>query len=261
MIKTTPLASPWTWAVPLVGLLLFILIGLSGLNHALFLTMNHWLFLKPEAIWINVTLFGDAGMVLVLALPFVGRRPDLIGSGLLAGVIAAVVVNAAKEFFLIDRPPAVLAVEQFHQLGNRFGGTSFPSGHTAAIFVFAGIFALLPFPNRLRVGVLLFAALVGISRIAVGAHWPMDVTAGLVVGWASAFVGVQLVKWLRGEYVWAQRGAALFLIFTVYYLIFLHHDGDRQARLLEISVPLLCLALALPGIIRLFRPGTRDSVA
>lgn len=255
MIKTTPLASLWTWAVPLIGLLLLISIRLSGLNHALFLAMNHWLFLKPEAIWINVTLFGDAGMVLVLALPFVGRRPDLIWSGLLAGIIAAVVVNAAKDFFLIDRPPAVLAVEQFHQLGHRFGNASFPSGHTAAIFVFAGIFALLPFPNRLRIGVLLFAALVGLSRIAVGAHWPMDVAAGMVVGWGSAFVGVRLAGCLRAEHVWVQRGAALFLMFAVYYLIFLHHDGDRQARFLEITVPLLCLALALPGIMRLFRPG------
>ncbi len=256
MIKTTSLASPWTWAVPLIGLLLFMLISFSGLNQALFLIVNHSLFLKSEAIWINVTLFGDAGMVLVLVLPFVGRRPDLIGSGVLAGLIAAVVVNAAKEFFLVDRPPTVLAVEQFHQLGNRFGGTSFPSGHTAAIFVFAGIFALLPFPNRLRIAVLLFAALVGISRIAVGAHWPADVAVGMTVGWISAFIGVQLARWLHVEHRWLQRGAALLLIFTVYYLIFLHHDGDRQARLLEITVPLLCLALALPGIIRLFRPGT-----
>lgn len=256
MIKTTPLASPWTWAVPLTGLLLFMLIRFSGLNHALFLAMNHGLFLRPEAIWINVTLFGDAGMVLVLVLPFVGRRPDLVWSGLLAGILAAVVVNAAKTFFLIDRPPTVLAVEQFHQLGNRFGGTSFPSGHTTAIFVLAGIMALLPFPNRLRIGVLLFATLVGISRIAVGAHWPEDIAAGIVVGWGSAFVGVRLAKWSHGEHIWVQRSAALLLIFTVYYLVFLHHDGDRQARLLEISVPLLCLALALPSIIRLFRPGT-----
>lgn len=255
MIKTTPLASPWTWAVPLTGLFLFALIRLSGVNQELFLIMNHGLFLKPGDIWINVTLFGDAGMVLVLVLPFVGRRPDLIWSGLLAGVIAAVVVNAAKEFFLIDRPPTVLAVDQFHQLGHRFGGTSFPSGHTAAVFVFAGVFAMLPFPNRWRIGALLFAALVGLSRIAVGAHWPADVAIGMVVGWSSAFIGVQLAKWLPGEHVGVQRGAAILLIFTVYYLIFLHHDGDKQARLLEITVPLVCLTLALPGIIRLFRPA------
>lgn len=257
MIKTTPLASPWTWAVPLTGLLLFTLIKLSGMNQTLFLLMNHGLFLKPEAVWINVTLFGDAGMVMVLVLPFVNRRPDLIWSGVLAGIIAAVVVNEAKDFFMLARPPAVLAAEQFHQLGHRFTGASFPSGHTAAIFVFAGIFALLPFPNRLRVGVLLFAILVGLSRIAVGAHWPADVTMGLAVGWCSAFAGVQLSKWWHGEHIWVQRSAALLLIFTAYYLIFLHHDGDQQARLLEISIPLLCLAFALPGIIRLFRPARR----
>ncbi len=255
MIKKTSLTSPWTWAVPLTGLLLFTLIQLGGMNQTLFLFLNHGLFLKPDDIWINITLFGDAGMVLVLVLPFIGRRPDLLWSGLLAGIIAAVVVSQAKVFFQVERPPTVLAAEQFHQLGHRFGGHSFPSGHTAAIFVLAGIFAFLPFPNRLRIGVLLFAVLVGLSRIAVGAHWPADVMMGLVVGWCSAFAGVQLAKWVPGENVWVQRGVAILLIFTAYYLVFLHHDGDKQARLLEISIPILCLAFALPGIIRIFRPA------
>jgi membrane-associated phospholipid phosphatase len=256
MHRIMPLKSAWTWAVPLAGLVLLAGIGLSGTNQRLFLFLNHLLYLKPAALWLNVTLFGDAGMLMVLVLPFIGRRPDLIWNALLSAVITTLLVNGGKEFFLLDRPPNVLAADQFHQIGNMFSATSFPSGHTAAAFTLAGVVALLPFSNRARLGMLLFAMLIGLSRIAVGAHWPMDVAAGMVVGWVAALLGVHLARYIPGEGVWVQRAAALLLVTTVYYLVFVHQTGDKEARVLEIAVPLLCLGLALPGLVRLFRPGT-----
>ena len=259
MIRITPLTSPWTWAVPLAGLILLLVIGLTGTNQSLFLFLNDLLYLEPAGLWLNITLFGDGGMIMVLVLPFIGRRPDLIWSGILAALLTTLLVNGGKEFFLLDRPPNVLAAGSFHQIGNVFGATSFPSGHTAAAFTLAGVVALLPFPDRVRVGVLLFAILIGLSRIAIGAHWPMDVAAGMVVGWVAALLGVYLARRIPGEGVWVQRVAALLLVTTVYYLVIVHQSGDREARLLEIIVPLVCLGLALPGLVRLFRPGTAQA--
>ena len=254
MIRYAPLSSPWTWAVPMAGLLLMAVIGATGSNRELFLWLNAQLqFSKP--FWLNVTLFGDAGMVMVLVLPLVGRRPDIIWAGLLAGIVAALLVNGGKEFFQVPRPPAVLPADSFHQLGNRFGATAFPSGHTAAAFALAGVLALLPGRSAVRWLAIAAASLIGLSRIAVGAHWPLDVAAGMLTGWTAAIVGVRLAARLPGENRWLQRAAAGLLVFTVYYLVVLHKDGDPEARLLEIAVPLLCLALALPGLTRLFRPG------
>jgi len=240
--------------VPLAGLLLMSLIGLGGSNRELFLWLNEHLQFS-KFFWLNVTLFGDAGMVMILVLPLVGRRPDIIWAGLLAGIVAALLVNGGKEFFQIPRPPAVLPADAFHQLGNRFGATAFPSGHTAAAFALAGVLGLLPISRTVRWLAIAAAVLVGISRIAVGAHWPLDVAAGMLTGWLSAFIGVHLARIVPGEHRWVQRGAAALLVFTVYYLVVLHQSGDREARLLEIVVPLLSLALALPGLKRLFRPG------
>lgn len=256
MSRITPLKSAWTWAIPLTGLVLLLGIIVSDTNQRLFLFINHLLYLEPAALWLNITLFGDAGMIMVLVLPFIGRRPDLIWSALLAAVITTLLVNGGKEFFLLDRPPHVLTADQFHQIGNVFSAASFPSGHTAAAFTLAGVVALLPFSNRVRVGVLIYAALIGLSRIAIGAHWPMDVTAGMVVGWSAALLGVHLACRIPGEGKWPQRATALLLVTTVYYLVFVHQAGDKEARVLEITVPLLCLGLALPGLVRLFRPGT-----
>ncbi|CAK7258484.1 Membrane-associated phospholipid phosphatase [Shinella sp. WSC3-e] len=61
---------------------------------------------------------------------------------------------------------------------------SFPSGHSAAAGSFFGAFSMLA--PRLRPLFLLGALAIGISRVIVGAHYPSDVAAGLLLGlWAA----------------------------------------------------------------------------
>ncbi len=68
--------------------------------------------------------------------------------------------------------------------------SSFPSGHSAAVGAFFGAFSMLV--PRLRPLFLLGALVIGLSRIIVGAHYPSDVAAGMLLGlWtaiATAFV-------------------------------------------------------------------------
>ena len=58
--------------------------------------------------------------------------------------------------------------------------TSFPSGHTVTAFALATAFSFL-YP-RLRVPAFLGAAMIGISRVVLTAHYLSDVIAGAVVG-------------------------------------------------------------------------------
>lgn len=64
----------------------------------------------------------------------------------------------------------------------------FPSGHTSRAFALAAIMAKL-YP-RWRVPLYCGAALIGFSRVYVGAHYPTDVIAGAILGTA-----VSLAYW------------------------------------------------------------------
>jgi undecaprenyl-diphosphatase len=64
------------------------------------------------------------------------------------------------------------------------GGYSFPSMHTALTVAVA--VSVLVHHRRLGLLLLLFALLVGISRIYVGVHYPVDVLVGGLIGWALA---------------------------------------------------------------------------
>ena len=76
---------------------------------------------------------------------------------------------------------------------------SFPSGHTTAAFVVAGVYALVLQRDRLTALLFSLALLAVFSRIAVGAHWPMDVFAGAGSGVVFGVGGLEIGGTLAWE--------------------------------------------------------------
>ncbi|WP_426231395.1 phosphatase PAP2 family protein [Pararhizobium sp. DWP3-4] len=102
---------------------------------------------------------------------------------------ASIVVHLAK--LVIGRArPELFAEYGAHSLsffsGHDWVFQSFPSGHSAAVGSFFGAFSMLA--PRLRIVFVLGALAIGISRIVVGAHYPSDVAAGLLVGLWTALM-------------------------------------------------------------------------
>ncbi len=94
-------------------------------------------------------------------------------------VFSVLVVGAAKELFHKPRPSIEEGFRVLVQ--ERFGGFSFPSGHsttTAAIFGY-----YLNHKNKMIVfGLGIATILVAYSRLYLGAHFPSDVVVGVVLG-------------------------------------------------------------------------------
>lgn len=189
---TSELNSPWVWALPTLLLTLAALLFATGSNHALFLFLNHATAHLPDALWSQLTLLGDTSVALALLALALYRRPRLVKAALIAALFTFAWVHGLKPLLALPRPPAVLDPTLLHIIGPAHRSGSFPSGHTATAFTLAGILILDGRRPALALALLPLAALVGLSRIAVGVHWPLDVLAGAFGGWLAAATGVHL---------------------------------------------------------------------
>lgn len=84
---------------------------------------------------------------------------------------------------LVDRDRPFRTFEKTRVIGWQEKGHSFPSGHTSQIFFLTTLF-IIRFQLGVGVSIALYtvATLVGFTRIYVGAHYPRDVLAGMVLG-------------------------------------------------------------------------------
>lgn len=234
-----------TVGVPvLLMVLITALIGSSGVNTELFLVIQQLTTLLPDVLWANLTILGDALVAMVLLSLVAFRYPALLPAGLLAGLIATLLTRSLKSLLAIDRPLTALG-EQVHVIGIDLQNFSFPSGHTTAAFVVAGVYALVLQRDRLTAILFSLALLTGVSRIAVGAHWPMDVFAGAGLGWFSAWAGWKLAaSWHGSRTAVGQKAlAALFLLFAL--SLFWLNSGYPQAFWLQMTIASLATATSL----------------
>ncbi|MGC4001071.1 MAG: phosphatase PAP2 family protein [Anaeromyxobacter sp.] len=130
----------------------------------------------------TLTRLGDASSWTVGGLACLATMTELgVHLGLrlaTASGLATLASQALKRSLTRARPDSAIA--GFEALAQNPDKFSFPSGHTAAAFAVAVAFAGEPF--ALGPLFLLLATGIGLSRVYLGAHYPLDVAAGGTLG-------------------------------------------------------------------------------
>jgi membrane-associated phospholipid phosphatase len=130
--------------------------------------------------------FGIPGIMLIVAL--FKKNRDLHRNALLILIpvaLSAILANILKYTIDLPRP---YEIYPFIEKLSSGGSPSFPSGHAADAFAFAIAAGLVFRKWCIIIPCLIWAILVGYSRMSLGVHFPSDVLAGAFIGSACASV-------------------------------------------------------------------------
>lgn len=147
-----------------------------------------------------ITTLGNAGVIWIvlsvgLLIPKKTRRVgalalvSLVFSALIDNVILKNVVARTRPYDVIEGLTSLVGAQKDY---------SFPSGHTGSAFA-AAVVMFLGLPKKCGIPILVFACLMGLSRLYVGVHYPSDVLGGALIG-----TGIALFTYWFGT-VWIEQ--------------------------------------------------------
>jgi len=156
--------------------------------------------------WPQIMLAGGLGLFIAWRL----RNREwqrIIAAAMIASTLAGIIANASRLTTGRTRPRESPKIEQgFYgpwtngklTIGNP-AYNSFPSGHTATAFGFAGV--ILFASPWIGIGAVIIAGVIGWSSIAIGAHHLSDVTVSIVLSFVVAWF---VWKWTQrsGDETW-----------------------------------------------------------
>lgn len=163
-------------------------------NQSLFLSINA--FFPHQVFWTVITTIGDGAVAGCIFYVVMRKNSLALTRGLVAAVMGVIASNGLKYLLSVPRPEHRPGFEHsFHLLVEPMSVTSFslPSGHTLAAFLLGTLlfqFLKVNWPAKILLGLLL--VLIGVSRIALGVHWPADVFAGAGLGIFIGIIGGRL---------------------------------------------------------------------
>lgn len=156
-----------------------------------------------------ISLLGKGGIFLILlSLVLIVCRPTRrYGTAMLIGLaLGAIVVNLWLKVVIARPRPYTNPESIFYSFWVKHGSHtesdfSFPSGHTNAAFA-AMVPVFLLGKKSWSWLALVFAVLMGISRIHLMVHFPSDVVGGMITGTLAGIVGTLIARRIPEDSKW-----------------------------------------------------------
>jgi membrane-associated phospholipid phosphatase len=158
----------------------------------IFVQLNtiHTLYL--DAFFLNYTILGDGVVSIAIFLVLLlMERTTMAIQVIITYLFSGLLVRVMKHIIVSPRPHAVFDDGTYHYFieGVTYSGqNSFPSGHTTSAFALAVLLSLHDTKRARQISYLFLAIITGYSRIYLGQHFLIDVTAGALLGVLSALV-------------------------------------------------------------------------
>ena len=150
---------------------------------------------KASKIGDQGPLYAISAGLLIIGLAARDRRLAQSGISMLAAVGVADLTKRLVKALVRRTRPHVLLDERRYETdaggSDRKPEQSFPSGHTACSVAAAR--ALSRDYPKAGVAAGIAAVAIGISRVAKGAHWPLDIAGGAVIGLMAEAVSARLL--------------------------------------------------------------------
>ena len=180
-------------------------------------------FSSMPMFWLNMSYLCDALVLLPILSFLIIVKPRVYAAMFGSIPLAVLLVHGGKNIANVPRPAAVLDSTSMVIHGQMLiGHNSLPSGHTATVFVAACVLgiSMLSISSRCwRLFCILFvvfgATLLSFSRVAVGAHWPVDLVYGAMCGCLGAVSGFALTYRYIGWWKWMKNSSHLPVVGSV----------------------------------------------
>lgn len=161
-----------------------------------FYLINNHLGQYPNVEY-NLTQLGDASIFLSFLLILLIHSPKISESLLSVLIASAIFSRVLKDIFWVPRPAEVYDNNSFIIIGKTLPGfSSLPSGHSITIFAILTVllFAFMPKKISYKISWVFFIVTIGVilafTRVGIGAHHPLDVIIGSIIGYISGLTGI-----------------------------------------------------------------------
>ena len=223
-----------------------------------FFFINHNLGQYPN-IEYNLTQLGDASILLSLLTIFIVYVPKVWESLLSASLVSAIFSNLLKNIFAVPRPSMVFDNNSFIIIGKKaIGHASLPSGHSITVFTTLTVllFAFMPQKVKYKIlwvfSIIIIGLIIVFSRVGVGAHYPLDVITGSIIGYISGLIGIFISrKYKIWNWINNKKYYPIFMLLILICCISLITKIINE-NLVIFYLTLICLLVSLYKIIYVF---------